>query len=134
MICSAAQSASLAGQVDTALAVDVQHEAPDRHGGIRAITDEIVPVAIAKLGHVHSERGEQVLRVAWRELACRELCAQSDADRVIVAFAKQGRFEPIDQCELFLRRKRGMIGDIVGGTDEFVKREDGPAMARVNQP
>jgi hypothetical protein len=74
------------------------------------------------------------LRVARRELACRELRAQSDPDRIVVAFAKQGRFEPIEQRKLFLRRKRGMVGDVVGGTHEFVEREDGPTMARVNQP
>jgi hypothetical protein len=118
----------------TALTVNVQHETPHRHGGIRAITDQIVPVAVTQLGHIHSKRGEQILRVTRRELACRELRAQSDADRIVVAFAKQGRFEPIDQRKLFLRRKRGMVGDIVGGTHEFIECEDRRPMARVNQP
>ena len=114
--------------------MNVEHETPHRHGGIRAITDQIVPIAVTQLGHIHSKRGEQILRVTRRELACRELRAQSDADRIVVALAKQGGFESVHQRKLFLRRKCGMVGDIVGGTHEFVECEDRRPMARVNQP
>jgi hypothetical protein len=43
------------------LAVDVEDETSNRHGGIGAISDQVVPVVIAKLGHVHAEGGQQVL-------------------------------------------------------------------------
>ena len=64
----------------------------------------------------------------------RELRAQGDANRIVVALAEQSCFKPIEERELLRRRERGMIGDIVGGAHEFVEREDRCAMARLNEP
>ena len=72
--------------------------------------------------------------MARRELTCRELRAQVDTDRIVVGFAQQGRFEPIDQRELFHRLERGVVRDVIGGSHEFVEGEYGRAVARVNQP
>ena len=44
-------------------AVNVQHEAPDRHRRIAAVIDEIVPVLIAKLRHVAAEGGHEIAGV-----------------------------------------------------------------------
>ena len=63
----------------------------------------------------------------------RELRAQGDANRIVVALAEQSCFKPIEERELLRRRERGMIGDIVGGAHEFVEREDRCAMARLNE-
>ena len=45
----------------------VQHEAADRHCGIPAIVDEVVPVAVSQLSDIHAERGEQIERVRINE-------------------------------------------------------------------
>ena len=51
-----------------AFAVDVADEATDRHGGERAVSDQIVPIAIAQLCDVEPERSEQILRVLRRKI------------------------------------------------------------------
>jgi hypothetical protein len=124
----------IGGPQRAALAVDVEHVAPDRHGGVGAVADQVVPITVAQLGHVHAEGGEQILRMARRELARRQLRAQCDRDRIVVVPAEQRRFELIHQCELFRRRQRGMVGNIVGGAHEFVEGEDRRAVARMNEP
>jgi hypothetical protein len=78
-----------------AFAMDVEHEAADRHGGIGAVADQVVPVAVAQLGYVHAERGEQVLGVTRRQRPRRQLLAQPHRDRIIVVLAEQARLEPI---------------------------------------
>src|SRR6478752_4067741 len=112
----------------------VEHEASNRHGRVCAVADQIVPIAVAQLGHIHAERGEQVLCVARGELTGAELRAQGDTDAVLIAPAEQCRLEPVKQRELILRRKVGMVRDIVRSADEFVECEDRRAMARMNQP
>ena len=111
----------------------VEHEAADRHRRQRAITDEVVPVAIAKLRHVELERGEQILGMPRRKRPLGERVAQPDRDSVVVVLAGETCVEPIEQIELLLRRQRGMIGDIVGGAHKIVERQDGAAVARMNQ-
>src|SRR6478752_6768777 len=77
-----------------ALPMHVEHEASNRHGRVRAVADQIVPIAPTE----------------------------------------QCRLEPVKQRELILRRKGGMVRDIVRSADEFVECEDRRAMARMNQP
>ena len=49
-----------------ALAVQIEQETADRRGGQRAVAEQILPVAIAKLGRIVLEGGEQVERVLRR--------------------------------------------------------------------
>ena len=51
---------------ELALAMHVADKAADRHGRIGAVPDQIIPVAIAQLGDVEPERGQQILGVARR--------------------------------------------------------------------
>ena len=122
----------IGGPSRAALAVNVEHEASDWHGRVRAIAHQVVPVAVAQLGHIHSEGGEQILRVARRELAICEVRAQGDAGRISVALAEQGRLESSDERKLLPRRKRRVIGNVVGGAHEVVERQDWPTMARID--
>ena len=59
-----------------ALAVHVADETADRHGRERTISDQIVPVAIAQLGDVELERGDQIdARASATERVRRARCA-----------------------------------------------------------
>ena len=117
-----------------ALAMHIEHEAPDRHRRVAAIVDQVVPVAVAQLGRVHAERGKQVLGVARRKAVRRQRVAQPCGDRLALRLAGEAVLQPIDERELLGRRQRRMIGDVVGDADEFVERQDGRAMARMNEP
>ena len=135
MICKAAHSASEAGQVAARLAVHVEHEAADRHGRIRAIVDQLVPVGVAKLGDVLPERVQQILRVPRRQAAA--LAASRAAPRPSGSSppsAQQARFEAIEPRELLVSAKRRVIGDIVGDADEFVERENDRPVPALDQP
>ena len=79
-----------------ALAVDVEHEAADRHRRIAAIVDHLVPVLVAKLGDVHPEGDQHIERVARRHRALGQRVAQTDGLRLAVALAEQFRFEQIE--------------------------------------
>ena len=68
--------------------MDVEHETPDRHRRIAAIMNEIVPILVAQLGHVHAERGEQILRVARRKSALGERVAQPHGFGIVIASAE----------------------------------------------
>ncbi len=46
-----------------AFAMHIQHETPHRHGGIAAIIDQLVPIAIAQLGDVAAESFQKIQRV-----------------------------------------------------------------------
>ena len=72
---------------------------------------------------------------AWRGASFRsvERGAQAHRHGIAVAAAEQVGFERIEMGELLRARKRRMIGDIVGGTDEFIKGEDRAAMLRADQ-
>ena len=94
---------------------------------------EVVPVAVAQLGRVELEGGEEVLGVTRRQAALGERCAQAHGDLVVVVAADQARFEPIEHRQLVGRGERRMIGDIVGGADEIIERQDHLAVARMNQ-
>ena len=72
-----------------ALAMHIEHEAADRHRRVAAIMNEIVPVRVAQLGHVHAERGEQILRVARRKPALGERVAQPHGFAIVAALAEQ---------------------------------------------
>src|SRR5262249_4626844 len=98
-----------------------------------AIVNEIFPVLVAQLGYVHSERGEQVEGMARRHAAFSERRAQCDRLLLALALAGEFRLEQIEISELVGRRQRRMIGDVVGGPDKIVERENEPPVPRVNE-
>src|SRR5207253_5314507 len=51
-----------------------------------------------------------------------------------IALAEQFGFEQVEQPKLFVRGERGVIGDVVGGPDEIIEREDQRPMTRMNDP
>ena len=112
----------------------IEHKAPDRHRRKAAIVDEIVPILVTQLGHVHPECGEQVLRVARRQSALGKRMAQAHGFGIVVALPQQIRLQPVELHELVFRLQARMIRDIVGNADELVECEDDAAMARVDQP
>ena len=114
--------------------MDVEHEAADRHRRVAAIVDHVVPVLVAQLGDVHPERDQHVERVARRHRALGQRVAQIDRLLLGVALAEQFRFEQIEKAELFVGRKRRVIGDVVGGPDEIVEAEDQRPVTRMNDP
>ena len=116
-----------------ALAVHVEHEAADRHRRIAAISDQILPVAIAALGDVHAKRREQILSVAWRKRALGERVAQRGRVRLGLVFAQQPLFELVEQRELVRFGERGMVRDVVGGAHEAVERENQSAVTASDQ-
>ena len=106
-----------------ALAMDVEHEASDRRGGIGAIMHQFVEIGIARLGRVHAKGMEQVERMARRELRVGENCAQRLRGLDPVVPAEQRRLETVEPGELFVRAQvRAIVGDIVGGADESDRR------------
>ena len=113
--------------------MDIADKAADRHGRERAIRDEIVPVAVTQLGDVELECREQILRMFWRQTALGQRGAQPHRHGIVVVRADEAAIEAIEQSELLGRRKRRMIGDIVGGAHEIVERQDRLAVARMNE-
>ena len=131
MICKRCAQRVICRPDRTALAVDVADETADRHRRERAIADQIVPVFVAQLGDVELERGDEILRVFGRQIALGKRRAEPHRDRIFGIAAEEARFEAIEQRELFRRRERGVIGDVVGGADEIIERQDHAAMARM---
>ena len=117
-----------------AFAMNIEHEAPDRHGRISAIVDHLVPVLVTKLGHVHAESDENVQSMAWRHRALRQRVPKPDCLRLAIALAQQFGFEQVEITKLLALAERAMIGDIVGGSDEIVERQDQSAVARMYDP
>ncbi len=115
------------------LAMHVEHEAADRHGRVAAIVHQLVPVAVAQLGDVEAEGGQQIPGVLGIERPLRQYRAQRDAFRLGVALAEQRRFQAVEQIELFGRRQRRVIGNVIGGAYEIIERHDRFAVARLNE-
>ena len=134
MICNAAHSASLAGQVARDFAMHVEHEAADRHRRKPAIVDQLVPVGIAQLGRVLAEGLHQVLRVLRRQPAPTQHVAQLDAFRLVVVLAEEARLERIETRELFVGGKPRVVGDVVGGAHEIVEGKDRRPVPAADQP
>ena len=80
--------------------MDVEHEPSDRHRRVAAIMNHLVPVLVAKLGHVHPERDQDVEGVARRHRTFRQRAPQVDRLRLGVAFAEQFGFEQIEKASL----------------------------------
>ena len=68
-----------------------------------------------------------------RKIALGERLAQPHRDQILGIGAEQAAFEAIEQRELLLRLQHRMIGNVVGGADEIVERQDRAAMARMNE-
>ena len=117
-----------------AFAVNVEHETSDRHRRIRTIVDQVVPILVAKFCHVHPERRQQVARMTGRQAALGERVAQDDRLALASALPKQIGLKLVEQFELRLRIERGMIGDIVRGPNEIIKREDQRPVTRMDDP
>jgi hypothetical protein len=116
------------------LAVDVEHEPADRHGGIAAIMDHLVPGLVTKFGHVHPKGDQHIKRMTRRHRALRERLPQHDRLFLAVAMAQKFGLEQIEKVELFPLGKACMIGDVVRSSDEVVERKNQRPMARVNDP
>ena len=114
--------------------MNVEHEAPDRHRRISAIVDHFVPVLVAKLGHIHAEGDENIERMTRRHRTLRQRAAEIDGFRLAFAFAQQFGFHQVEMAELVALGERGMIGDIVSGSDEIVKRENQRPVTRMDDP
>ncbi len=114
--------------------MDVEHEAADRHRRIAAIMNDLVPILVAQLGHVHAERDQHVERMTRRHAAFGERAAQADGLGLGVALAEQLRLEQVEIGKLLVGRERCVVGDVVGGADEVVIRQDQGAMTRMNDP
>ena len=110
------------GPSAAALAVHVEHETPDRHRGVGAVAHEVVPVAVAQLGGVEPKGLEQILRMLRRHVALGKRAAQRDRLRIAVAGAKQILLQAVQQTDLLLRRKRGVVGDVVGASARIRRR------------
>jgi hypothetical protein len=117
-----------------ALAMDVEHEAADRHGRIPAIMNYLVPVLVTKFCHIHPERDEDIERVTGRHRTLRQRAAKIDGLGLAVAASQQLRLEQVEQSELLARFERGVIGDVVGGTHKIVERKDQRPVTRMNDP
>ena len=115
------------------LAVDVENEAPDRHGRIGAVTDQVVPIAIAQFGGVGAECGEQVLGVAWREITGGERVSQGRCLGTRVLLPQQAGFQAIEPRNLFRCGQDRAVRHVVGGAHEAIERENGRAMPRRDQ-
>ena len=72
--------------------------------------------------------------MARRHRTLRQRAPQIDRLGLAVALAQQFGFEQIEKPELFALTERGMIGDIVGGPDEIVERENQRPVTRMDDP
>ena len=116
------------------LAMDVEHEAADRHRRVAAIVDHVVPVLVAQLGHVHAECNQHVERVARWHRALGKRAAQIDRFLLGIAPAEQFLLEQVEIAQLLLRRQVCVVGDVVGGADEVVEGQNQRAVTRMNDP
>jgi hypothetical protein len=91
--------------------------------------NEFVPVRVTELRHVHPEGREHVARVLRGHAALSQGIAQAQRFRLTVAAAEQFALQPVELRKLFVPRQGRVVGDIVGDADEFVERQDQPAMA-----
>ena len=73
---------------------------------------------------------------AWRgDSAARRKAARSATPSAsLVVLAEQRALQPVEQRELLVRRKRRVVGDVVGGAHEIVEGQNDAAMARMDQP
>ena len=111
----------------------VEHKAADRHGGARAIIDQLLPIGVAVFGCVLPERTQQILRMARRQPPIVENCAQAQPFRLIATVAEKAGFEMIKPGDFFVARKFGMIGNVVSDANKLVKRQDGRPMLPLDQ-
>jgi hypothetical protein len=96
--------------------------------------DHFVPVLIPKLGHIHPEGDENIEGVARRHRTLRQRAPQIDRLGLAVAPALQFGFKQVEKSELVALAERRMIGDIVGGSDEIVERENQRPVTRMYDP
>ncbi len=91
--------------------------------------NELVPVRVAQLGHVHPEGRKHVAGVLRGHATLGQRIAQAQRLHLAVAASQQLGLKQVELRELFFRRQGGMIGDVVGDADELIERQDQPAMA-----
>ena len=119
------------------LAVQIEQIAPDRRCRERTVAEQIRPVAIAQLGGVALERGEQVLGVARADAGRGEARAQrlgfgrpaASAGGPVSAASKRS-----SRAIFSAAVRSGVVGDVVGGADEGVERRDVRPQRRRQQP
>jgi hypothetical protein len=94
-------------------------------------------VAAAPPRELRQELERSLLRaeVGQRETGVRvDDSGERDALRFVAAVAEQTAFETIKPRQLFLRRERGMVGNIIGDADELIEGEDRRPVPALDQP
>ena len=112
----------------------IADKAANRHCRIGAVTDQIIPVAIAQLGDVEPKRSQQILGMTRRQSALRELLTQRHAFRIAIACAVEIGLELIEQGEFLVRFELGVICNVIGGAHEVIEGENRRAVARMDEP
>ena len=108
-----------------ALAMHVEHEAPDRHGRIAAIVDQIVPVAVAQLGHIHAgTRSADPARGAATGARAASCARKATPAGIVVAAAEQAASSRSSSASFSCGASIGVVGDVVGDAHELVERQD----------
>ena len=114
--------------------MDLEHEPSDRHRRVTAIVNHFVPVLVAKFRHVQPKRDKDIEGVTQRHRTLRQRAPQVDGLGLGVAFAQQLGFEQVKKSKLVLCREGRMVGDVVGGPDKIVERQDHRPVTRMNDP
>src|SRR5262245_55143351 len=84
------------------LAMHIEYEAPDRHGRVAAIMNELIPARVAALSHVHAERGQESERMGRSKARLRQHLPQRDGGLGAVGLAKKRVLERSEASELVL--------------------------------
>ena len=82
---------------------------------------QLVPVGVARLGHVLAEGADKIAHVPRRKPTLGQRAAQFDRGGDIVGFAGQRGLDGGKAGELVGGRGRGMVGDIVGHPRERIE-------------
>ena len=114
-----------------ALAMHVEHKAPDRHRRIAAIVDQLVPIGVAMLGNVQ----RNALSRSWACWGDRLRSASAARRQYRPGYDHRGRagLPRGDRGARACPSRSGfVVGDVVGDPHEFVERQDrrGGAVAR----
>ena len=94
---------------------------------------QVIPIAVAALGGVQPEGGQEVLRMPGGQAAFLEDAAQHGRNAVSVIFSEQPSLKAIEQRQFLVLCERGVVGDVVGRPHELIKGEDWSAMPRADQ-
>jgi hypothetical protein len=117
-----------------ALPVHVEHESADRRGRKRAIIHQLRPVGVTAFFDVEPKGLEKIERMLGRETVLAELEPQRLSLRIGRAAAAERCVKTVEKGKLALRRKGGMIGDVIGRSHEPIERQDRAATLGADEP